>query len=367
MARTKKSDRIRALERALHRVGEAERRLRHAAANQLGIGITDLDTLLLLDEHGALAAGRIAEALAITTGAVTGLVDRLERAGWVERARHETDRRQVLIELASARRAAIDAHRAWREGLLAEALSGADDDALSASVGLIETAAEGLLAGATEISKRADADVAEEGSSEDAARAPIGSLSRGRLRFVAGVPRLELRGARIRDLYRATFEGRKPQVRVASDGTVTLQYKGFSWFGARGMATNLTLTSLVPWSIEIRGGVSELRADLRDLEIESIEITGGASSSELRLPRPRGTAQLRVTGGANHVAVRRPKGAAAQAVVRGGANSLAFDDQHLGSLGSTARFATPGFETAADRWSIELTGGASDLSVSEEP
>jgi hypothetical protein len=73
-----------------------------------------------------------------------------------------------------------------------------------------------------------------------------------------------------------------------------------------------------------------------------------------------------VTGGANHVVVRRPKGAAAQAVVRGGANSLAFDDQHLGSFGSTARFATPGFETAADRWSIELTGGASDLSVSEE-
>jgi DNA-binding MarR family transcriptional regulator len=366
MSRTRKSDRIRPLERALHRAGEAERRLRQAAADDLGIGITDLDTLLLLDEYGALAAGRIAEALAITTGAVTGLVDRLERAGWVERARHEADRRQVLVELASARRAAIDAHRALRERLLDEALSGTGDDALSSAVTLIESAAQRLIAGAGEISERASREGADDGASQEGERAPIGSATRGRLRFVAGVPRLELRGARIRDLYRASFEGRKPQVRAAADGTVTLHYKGFSWFGSRGVAAHLTLTSSVPWTIEIRGGISELRADLRDLEIEAIEITGGASSSELRLPRPRGTSQLRVTGGANHVVVRRPKGAAAQAIVRGGANSLAFDTQHHGSFGSTAHFATPDFESATDRWSIELTGGASDLSVTEE-
>jgi len=321
---------------------------------------------LLLDEYGALAAGRIAEALVITTGAVTGLVDRLERAGWVERARHEADRRQVLVELASAHRTAIDAYRALRERLLAEALSDTEDDALGATLTVIETAAKSLFSGAAEISNRETKEDAEEGPSEDGARAPIGSASHGRLRFVAGVPRLELRGARIRDLYRARFEGRKPQVRVLDGGTVTIQYKGFSWFGSRGVGAHVTLTSSIPWTIEIRGGVSELQADLRELEIEAIEITGGASSSELRLPHPRGIAHLRVTGGANHVVVRRPKGSAAQAIVRGGANSLAFDEQRLGSFGSTARFATPGFDAAEDRWAIELTGGASDLSVTEE-
>jgi DNA-binding MarR family transcriptional regulator len=327
VSRPRKLDRIRSLERALHRVGEAERRLRQVAADELGIGISDLDTLLLLDEYGALAAGRIAEALAITTGAVTGLVDRLARAGWVERARHEADRRQVLVELAAARRPAIDAHRALRERLLDEALRGADDELLSGAVTLIEKAAERLLLGAGEISERPSASGGDAESSEDGARAPIGSASRGRLRFVAGAPRLELRGARIRDLYRASFEGRKPQVKVSADGTVTLQYKGFSWFRSGGVNAQLTLTSAVPWTIEIRGGVSELRADLRELEIDSIDIAGGASSSELRLPRPRGNAFLRVTGGANHVVVRRPNGVAAQAIVRGGANSLAFDDQ----------------------------------------
>jgi DNA-binding MarR family transcriptional regulator len=365
MARSRKSERIRSLERALHRVGDAERRLRQAAAGNLGINATDLDTLLLLDEHGAMTAGRLAEALAITTGAVTGLVDRLARAGWVERARHEADRRQVLVELASARRAAIDAHRELRERCLTQALGTVGDEALSATIEQVEKAAQGLLQGAAEISQRAgtseDAESTEEGS-----RAPIGSASRGHLRIVAGVSRLELEGARIRDLYRAHFEGKQPQVRVTNDGTVALQYKGFSWFGSRGVRARLTLTSAVPWNIEIRGGVSELHADLRELEIEAIDIAGGASSSELRLPAPRGTAHLRMTGGANHVVVRRPKGVAAQAIVRGGANSLAFDKQHVGSLGTTTRFATPGYEAATNRWSIELTGGASDLSVAEE-
>jgi hypothetical protein len=154
---------------------------------------------------------------------------------------------------------------------------------------------------------------------------------------------------------------------VAPDGTVTLRYKRFSWWlGSRGVVAHLTLTSSVPWTIELRGGISELQADLRDLQIEAIDINGGASSSELWLPRPRGTSQVRVTGGASHIVVRRPKGTAAQAIVRGGANSLAFDAQHQGSFGSTTRFATPDFESATDRWAIEVTGGANNLSVTEE-
>src|SRR5262245_22169734 len=193
MSRPRKSERIRSLERALTRVAEAERRLRQATADDLGMGITDLDTLLLLDEYGALAAGRIAEALAITTGAVTGLVDRLERAGWVERTRHEADRRQVLVELASTRRAAIDAHRALRERLLDEALSGADENALSSSVSLIEAAAQRMIAGAAEISERVSGEIGDDGASQEGERAPIGSVTQGRLRFVAGVPHLELR------------------------------------------------------------------------------------------------------------------------------------------------------------------------------
>src|SRR5678816_4323004 len=112
MATVKRQQRIHALAKIVARASDADRRLRVAAAERLGVGATDFDVLVLLDTTGPLAAGRIAEAMAITTGAVTGLIDRLERAGFVQRTRHETDRRQVLIELAPTRRDQVDVH--WK-------------------------------------------------------------------------------------------------------------------------------------------------------------------------------------------------------------------------------------------------------------
>src|SRR6185295_6118447 len=200
----------------------------------------------------------------------------------------------------------------------------------------------------------------------DADRAPIGGVEHGRLRFGAGPARLTLRGARIKDLYRASFDGKRPRVTVGANGEVDVQYKGFSWFGARDVAAQLTMTTAVPWSVEIRRGVAHLAADLRELQISSIEITGGASESELALPRPRGTSTLRLSGGASRLVIRRPRGTAAQVSVRGGASNLVFDAQQLGAVGSSTRLSTADYDAASDRWSIEVTGGASDLSLIEE-
>lgn len=367
MSRSRKPERIHGFTAALSRVAEADRRLRAAAAEHVGLTIADFEAVRYLAEEGPVPAGRIAEAMRITSGAVTGLVDRLERAGWVERARHEIDRRQVVVKLAPARRELIDADRALRDRLLGEALADLDDAAVHETAARLDDAAEQLLAGAAELARdRAARDDADAGGAADADRAPIGGVEHGRLRFGAGAARLELRGSRIKDLYRASFDGKRPQVTVGSNGEVEVQYKGFSWFGARDVAAQLTLTTAVPWSIEIRRGVSYLAADLRELRITSIEITGGASESELSLPRPRGTLTLRLSGGASRLAIRRPRGTAAQISVRGGASNLVFDAQRLGAVGGPTRLSTPGWDAAPDRWSIELTGGASDLSVIEE-
>jgi len=102
------------------------------------------------------------------------------------------------------------------------------------------------------------------------------------------------------------------------------------------------------------------------LQISSIEITGGTSESELALPRPRGTSTLRLSGGASRLVIRRPGGTAAQISVRGGASNLVFDAQRLGAVGGPTRLSTPGWDAAPDRWSIDVTGGASDLSLIEE-
>ena len=65
----------------------------------LGINRTDARCLDILDQHGNMSAGDLAEASRLTTGAITAVIDRLERAGYVHRVPDPSDRRRVLVEL----------------------------------------------------------------------------------------------------------------------------------------------------------------------------------------------------------------------------------------------------------------------------
>jgi hypothetical protein len=46
-----------------------------------------------------------------------------------------------------------------------------------------------------------------------------------------------------------------------------------------------------------------------------------------------------------------------------GATKLAFDDQHFGAIGGETHLHTPDYGSAADRYDIEVSGGASQLTV----
>jgi DNA-binding MarR family transcriptional regulator len=70
-----------------------------AIATKLGINVTDTRCFELMSRYsqGPLTAGDIARASGLTTGAVTGILDRLEKAGLVERFRDSSDRRKVFV------------------------------------------------------------------------------------------------------------------------------------------------------------------------------------------------------------------------------------------------------------------------------
>ena len=68
-------------------------------ANAVGISSSDLECLDFLNIEGRVTAGRLAELTGLTTGAITGLVDRMEKAGLVRRERDEEDRRKVYIAI----------------------------------------------------------------------------------------------------------------------------------------------------------------------------------------------------------------------------------------------------------------------------
>lgn len=68
-------------------------------AHKLGLNATDTRCLDLISRAGASAvtAGDLGRATGLTTGAVTGILDRLEAAGLVERVRDSSDRRRVFV------------------------------------------------------------------------------------------------------------------------------------------------------------------------------------------------------------------------------------------------------------------------------
>lgn len=68
-----------------------------AIAQQVGMNASDLQCAEFLVRMGPMTAGQLAELSGLTTGAITGVVDRLERAGWARRETDPKDRRRVII------------------------------------------------------------------------------------------------------------------------------------------------------------------------------------------------------------------------------------------------------------------------------
>jgi predicted transcriptional regulator len=69
-----------------------------AVAGRLGLNTTDLNCLNLLQMSGPLPAGQLAERAGLTKGgAITAALDRLERAGYIERSRDPADRRRMIV------------------------------------------------------------------------------------------------------------------------------------------------------------------------------------------------------------------------------------------------------------------------------
>jgi DNA-binding MarR family transcriptional regulator len=118
---------INALNIAMREVSGHGTMYSQAVAQRLGINSTDLECLDQIVLRGPLAAGALAEATGLTTGAITGVIDRLEKAGFARREQDPEDRRRVLVRtepiiieriaplFAPMQRAALDALAPYRD------------------------------------------------------------------------------------------------------------------------------------------------------------------------------------------------------------------------------------------------------------
>ncbi|MEP7001038.1 MAG: MarR family transcriptional regulator [bacterium] len=111
MSRQSKAELLAALSPAFRAHQRAVDALDEAAAAVFGINRTDLRGLDVLLERGTATPTALAEELGLTSGSVTALLDRLERAGYAERAADPDDRRRTRVR--PTRRAAHLAERIY--------------------------------------------------------------------------------------------------------------------------------------------------------------------------------------------------------------------------------------------------------------
>lgn len=130
MPATPKSELVDQLIRAFRDNGNQDSAFENLAAERLGVSRTDLHCLNAIENAGGLSAGQLAAAAGLTSGAVTGVVDRLERAGYARRVPDPSDRRRVTVEVTPefyARAGAIwgPLHEDW-VGTLADRFTAAE-------------------------------------------------------------------------------------------------------------------------------------------------------------------------------------------------------------------------------------------------
>jgi hypothetical protein len=196
---------------------------------------------------------------------------------------------------------------------------------------------------------------------------PLEGVASARLVFPAGPVQLLIRtSVSMAALYQARFEGVAPTANVR-DGTVTFRYpKRLSLFGERPQAAEITLNSAIPWRLVIQGGASDITAELRDLDLTGMEITAGKCTIHVELPAPSGVVPIRISGGVDDVTIRRPAGVAARVRLLGPVSALTFDDQLVNNLAAAFRLQSPGYETATQRYDIQLASPASTYTVGIE-
>jgi DNA-binding MarR family transcriptional regulator len=83
----------------VRRSQNATDRFDQAVADALGLNRTDMRCLDIIEREGRVPAGRLAEETGLTSGAITTVLDRIERAGYARRVSDASDRRRVLVEL----------------------------------------------------------------------------------------------------------------------------------------------------------------------------------------------------------------------------------------------------------------------------
>ena len=196
--------------------------------------------------------------------------------------------------------------------------------------------------------------------------APLNGATSGRLVFASGATNVTIHSEpALADLAHAHFEQHTPGV-WAREGTITIQYRNYGlldWLTDwREPVADVTLNPGVPWEIEFAGGVSNLRAELGQLPLRSLDLHS-VSDATLVLPRPTDVIHLGLSGSASNLTIYRPAGVAVRLHIGGGASNLRIDGQRFGAIGGGFDWQSADYASAPARVEISISGSVSDLTI----
>jgi len=201
----------------------------------------------------------------------------------------------------------------------------------------------------------------------DSAEARDG-LAQAKLEMALGSARIDVRSASLEDdqLYRVHIEhaGTPPEVALdRSTGTVRISQRPDWFMGARRLHVDARLAEAIPWEVNCATGAIRGQFDLSSGSINGFSCRTGASHIDIALGPPKGTVPVHVQGGALTVGITRPAGVPMQVQASGGAVQLRADGSRHDGIGSRS-WKSDGFDAAADRYDVTVSGGSINVEVS---
>ncbi|PZF89465.1 hypothetical protein C1I99_25505 [Micromonospora deserti] len=213
-------------------------------------------------------------------------------------------------------------------------------------------------------SRGAADEAAERPADGPALTAPLAGRHRASFDLVDPLTRLHLRVADLGDdLYRVSGPsdaGVRGQPEMLGD-LVRLRVTPTDRPGPH--AVDVMLNARVTWRLRVSGAVTEQRLDLTGARLAGVEIAGGATRTDLRLPQVAGTLVVRITGGVSRFDILVPDDLPVRVRATAGIGQATLHERRGDAVAAGAVLDAPGWDRSLDRLLVDLVAETTTLTV----
>jgi hypothetical protein len=137
----------------------------------------------------------------------------------------------------------------------------------------------------------------------------------------------------------------------------------WGWWGWRGgHRWEARLTREIPLKLRFQVGACQSDLDLSELKVTDLALETGASDTRIHMPRAAGLTRASVKAGAASVRINVPEGVAARVKATVAIGSFHVDERRFPRSGGG--YASPDYDTAANKLDLTVEGGIGEIRVS---